>query len=306
MTKKTAAELEGLGEHSITLYGQRDLERTGVRGVGGELGMAARVRAFGAILVIGVTGTGSEFERRPLRPGFPTIDIIFVQRGEFAYLEGGSWISTRGPLLIAPSGLPNRARVMGPWSFVVARIPREALLPYVPMLSDEVRIYEELSVPERAMQAFLAQSVVSDQQVTPGESHTVDRMVLEMAGTLLRARQGDGWVPGSPHAVVRDRALAVIAKGAADPRLGPDAVAHEAGASLRHLQTVFAEAGSTVAGEIRRERARLARSALQDPRLDDVSVDELARRSGFGSSVTMRRALEDIYRLGPRELRRSR
>jgi transcriptional regulator GlxA family with amidase domain len=86
----------------------------------------------------------------------------------------------------------------------------------------------------------------------------------------------------------------------------PAAVAREAGASLRHLQTVFAEAGTTVAGEIRRERARLARSALQDPRLDEMSVEELGLRSGFGSSVTMRRALDEIYRLSPRELRRSR
>ncbi len=303
MGEKTAAELEGLGDRSITVYGQGDLVRTGVRGVGGELGMAARVRAFGAILVIGAGGTGSEFERRPLRPGLPTIDIIFVQRGEFAYLHGGEWITTRGPLLVAPSGLPNRARVEGPWRFVVARIPRELLLPYVPMLSDEVRVYEELTVPERAMEAFLAQSVESDQEVTPNESRTVDRMVLEMAGALLRARQGDGWIPGSPRAVVRDRALAVIAKRAADPRLEPAVVARDAGASLRHLQSVFAETGTSVADEIRRERARVARSALQDPRFDGLSVEELARRSGFGSGVTMRRALGDIYRLSPRELR---
>lgn len=306
MSAQTAANIEGLEDRSITMYEQSDLARVGVRGVNGRLGMAARVRAYGAVLVIGVSGSGSEFERRPVRPGLPTIDIIFVQQGEFAYLDGGSWITSRGPLMVAPSGLPNRVRFTSDWRFVVARVPREALLPFVPMLSDEVQIYEELSVPELAMQAFLVQSVESEQEVSPGDSHTVDRMVLEMAGTMLRSRQGEQLQHGTPHAALRDRVLAEIAKQSGDPRLNPDRLARDAGVSLRHLQAVFSEAGTSVAGEIRRERARVARSTLQDARFDELSIEAVAERSGFGSSVSMRRALDEIYRLTPRELRNRR
>lgn len=278
----------------------------GVRGVGGDLGMQARVRAFGAVLVIGVSGSGSEFERRPLRPGLPTIDIIFVQKGEFAYLENDTWVSSRGPLMVAPSGLPNRVRFNSPWRFVVARIPREALLPFVPMLSDEAHIYRELSVPEQAMQAFLEQVVESDETVSTGDSHTVDRMILEMAGTMLRARQGEQLLPGSPHAALRDRTMAEISKQSSNSQLDPARLAREAGVSLRHLQSVFSAAGTSVADEIRRERARVARSTLQDARFDGLSIDEVAKRSGFGSSVSMRRALDAIYSLSPRELRNGR
>jgi len=303
---QTAPSVEGLGPRSITHYRSEDIAREGVRGADGSLGMEARVRAFGEILVIGVSGTGSEFERRPMRPGLPTIDIIFVREGEFAYLETGQWITSKGPLMVAPSGLPNRVRFTSNWSFVVARIPREALLPFVPLLSDSVLIHDELTVPEQAMEAFLIQSVESEQPVSPGDSHTVSRMVLEMAGTMLRGRQGEGVQLGSPRAVMRDRALAMIAKRSAAQRLSPAAVARGVGCSLRHLQAVFAEAGTSVAVEIRRERARMARSTLQDARFDELSVDEVARRSGFGSSVSMRRALEEIYRLSPRDLRNGR
>ena len=268
--------------------------------------MAARVRAYGAVLVIGVSGTGSEFERRPVRPGLPTIDIIFVKRGEFAYLEGEQWVASRGPLMVAPSGLPNRVRFNSDWEFVVARIPREALLPFVPMLSDEVQIYEELSVPEKAMEAFLAQSVESEQEDSPSDSHTVDRMILEMAGTMLRARQGETLQPGSPHAALRDRIMLDIAKQSSDSQLDPARLSRDAGVSLRHLQSVFSEAGTSVAGEIRRERARVARSTLQDARFDELSIEDVAGQSGFGSSVSMRRALDEIYRLNPRELRNRR
>jgi AraC-like DNA-binding protein len=306
MGEQTAAGIEGLEDRSITIYEQEDLVRTGVRGVDGDLGMAARVRAYGAVLVIGVSGTASEFERRPLRPGLPTIDIIFVQQGEFAYFEAGQWVASRGPLMVAPSGLPNRVRFNSEWQFVVARIPREALLPFVPMLSDTVQIHEELSVPEKAMAAFLAQSIDAEQEVSPNDSHTVDRMILQMAGTMLRARQGETLQPGSPHAVLRDRVMLDIAKQSGDSQLDPARLARNAGVSLRHLQCVFSEAGTSVAGEIRRERARIARSTLQDARYDELSIEQVAVQSGFGSSVSMRRALDEIYRLNPRDLRNGR
>ena len=299
----SAASVEGLEDGSITVYGQNDLVRQGVRGVGGTLGMAARVRAFGSVLVIEVSGTGSEFERRPLKPGLPTIDIIFVERGEFAFTDGSSWVSSSAPLMIAPSGLPHRVRFTSAWSFVVARISREALLPFVPMLSDEVRIYDELSVPERAMRAFLQQAVEGEDQVSPGDRHTIDTMVLEMAGRMLRGRQGEKLSPASPHAMLRDRVMLSIAQQRADLQLEPARLAREAGVSLRHLQAVFSGAGTSVAGEIRRERARVARSTLQDARFDELSIEEVAREAGFGSATSMRRALEQIYRLSPRELR---
>lgn len=306
MTQQSASQVEGLAERSITHYAQQDIARTGVRGVGGDLGMSAKVRSFGPILVIEATGTGSEFERRPLRPGLPTIDIIFVAQGEFAYLEGGTWLTSRGPLMVAPSGLPHRVRFTGPWKFVVARVPREALLPFVPGLADEVGVYADLTIAERAMEAFLEQSVRSEDEASPSDDQTVGRMALEMAGALVRARQGKTWTSGTPQAVVRGRAFSVIAEGYADPGLDPAGVSRGAGVSLRHLQSLFADTGSSVAAEIRRERARVARAMLQDSRFDELSVDQVAEQSGFGSSVSLRRALEVFYQLTPKELRQRR
>ncbi|MCI2958401.1 helix-turn-helix domain-containing protein [Agromyces atrinae] len=294
---------DGLGERSITEFRHGDFVRGGVRGTGGDLGMQARVRVFGETLIIEASGTGSEFERRPLRPGLPTIDIIFVQEGGFAYLDRGAWIESRGPLMIAPSGLPNTVRFTSTWRFVVARFSREALLPYVPMLSDDVNIYSTLAIPERAMQGFLEQTVRSEDEVSPSDSSTVERIALEMAGTMLRNRLGDAWQPGTPQAVLRDRAFALIAARSGDVRLDPAAVARELGVSLRHLQTIFADASSSVSAEIRRERARVARSILQDPRSDALSVAEVAEQSGFGSNVSMRRALDALYGLSATELR---
>lgn len=303
MPQHSAPSVEGLPERSITEYDSGALSREGVTGVGGVLGVDARVRAFGAILVIEAWGVGSEIERRPLRPGFPSIDIIFVERGEFEYLDAGAWRRSRGPLLIAPSGLPYRVRFISEWKFVVARVPREAMLAYVPMFTDSVGIYGDLTMPERGMHAFLSHAVRSESQVSEADSRTVDRQVLDMAGTLVLGRSGQALSTDTPRGALRNGALRVISERSSDPEFSPEAVAKAVNSSLRRLQEIFAEAGSTVAAEIRRERARLARSLLQDSRFDDLSTGEIAGRSGFGSSASLRRALDELYRLTPRELR---
>ena len=306
MNRSTAAQIEGLPERSITDYADSDIRRTGVRNAGGDLGMQARVTAFGMLMAIEAWGTGGEVERRPLRPGLPTIDIVFVQEGSFEYLQGGAWQRSSSALMIAPSGLPHRVRFVEPWRFHVLRIPREALLAYVPMLIDQVMLFDELTVSERAMLAFLEQSISVTEDTSERERFTVDRMLLEMAGTLIIGRQGGPQQAGSPRAALREKALQHIAEHRSEVQLTPQMVAQFLGVSLRRLQAVFAEAESSVAGEIRRERARVARSMLQDARFDEADVSTIAEQTGFGTSASMRRALKELYGLAPRELRNGR
>lgn len=66
---ESVSHLEGLTDRSITQFRHQEFVREGVRGVGSDLGMNARVRVFGPILIVDATGSGSEFERRPIRPG---------------------------------------------------------------------------------------------------------------------------------------------------------------------------------------------------------------------------------------------
>lgn len=303
MERQSAPRIEGLPDRSITRFGERELREEGIRGVDGPLGMTAKARAFGPVLIVEAEGTGSEFERRPSRPDLPTIDLLFVQQGEFEYLDAGAWRPSRGPLMIAPSGLPNRVRVAGPWRFVVARIPREALLLHAPTLDDRVSIHEELTLSERSLAVLLSQSVQSEQAASEADARLIARTVLEMAGAVLRARQCGAWDLEARQAGIRDRAFAMIRRDAADQGLDPERIAAGAGVSLRYLQEIFAAGGSSVAAELRKERARIARSLLQDPGSGGLGATEIALRSGFGSSASMRRALATFYRLGPSELR---
>lgn len=73
--------------------------------------------------------------------------------------------------------------------------------------------------------------------------------------------------------------------------------------SLRQLQLVFAEAENSVAGEIRHQRARLAKSLLLDSRFDSLSIEQISQRAGFPPPISLRRALEEEYGATPRALR---
>lgn len=208
--------------------------------------------------------------------------------------------------MVAPSGLPHRVRFLGAWKFTVARIPREALQTYVPMLSDTVGIYSDLTLSERSMMAFMTQAVESDQDASANDTQLVSRTVLEMAGSLVRHRQGQLWTLGTPQAMLIDRALALIIQECGDPELGSERIARSVGVSLRHLQDLFADRHTSIAAEIRRERSRVARSLLQDPRFGDINVQVIAERAGFGSGSSMRRALDALYGLSPNALRKRR
>lgn len=293
-----------ISDRDVAAFTSQDLHREGTRSRD-AMPMGAVVHAFGPLFVIEASGGPTEIERRPLLPGMPTIDFVFVTRGTFTYREDDAWIESSDPLLVAPSGLPMRVRFLTDWRFLVARIQRDALLPFLPRLPEGTTVYPELTLPERAMRGYLAELAHAPASVGPGDAATVSRVAIEMAGALLRGRfpllSAD---PGKGAADVWSDAMGVIARECSAAGFGPRELAAAVGCSVRRLQLAFARHETSVGAELRRERARIARSMLQNPEHDGRSGAEVAARSGFGSASTMYRVLLDTYGVTQQELRR--
>lgn len=293
-----------ISDREVAEFSSADLQREGTRSRD-SLAMDAVVHAFGPVYVIEASGGPTEIERRPLVPGMPTFDVVFVERGTFAYLENGAWIESDAPLLIAPSGLPLRVRFLTPWKFLVVRIDREVLLPFLSNLPEVAAVYGELTLPERAMRSYLTELAAAPPQVSPGDAATVSRVAIETAGALLRHRFP--MLSGQPARGVSDvwrNAIGVIARECKRPGFNTAELAETIGCSVRQLQLAFARHETSVAAELRRERGRVARSLLQNPEHDALSSGEVAERSGFGSASTMYRALLELYGVTRQELRR--
>lgn len=285
----------------------RELSTHGIRRIGDRPGLRSRVRASGGVLLLGMAGGTSEL----------TIDTTatYAEHSVFAFVEaqalwsrldGEPWVETEGGLVIAPHGISRRLRWAGAWRVTAALVPRSAIATFAPSLAPDASVYPERRLLDTSMQRFVAGLLDADSKASAIEQYAIEQLVMEMSGALLLDRAGAVTGQGTPHEVLRERAIAVIAQQCGDPSLNPTRVAHEVQSSLRQLQLVFSESGSSVAGEIRRHRARLAHSLLMDSRYDVLSIEQIAQRSGFHSPMSLRRALDDAYSCTPRALRSAR
>ena len=287
--------------------GPQELIDHGIRPVGDRVPLRARERTPGSITLLTLHGVSSEV----------AIDTIAAhpEYAVFAFLEADAiwsrlqdepWLQIESGLVIAAPGIIRGLRCQGAWSATVAFVPRAAMASFVSTLPADAQIFPDRRLLDRAMQDFIEGLLQADERATAIERYAVEQLIVEMGGAILLDRVGAVSGHGSPRAVLRDRAIAVISQQCGDPGLTPSQVAREVQSSLRQLQLVFAEAENSVAGEIRRQRARLARSLLVDSRYDVLSIEQIAQRAGFQSPMSLRRALDEAYKTTPRALRAQR
>lgn len=130
---------------------------------------------------------------------------------------------------------------------------------------------------------------------------TIEDLVV---GMFLEA---DGYSLDSDdlRAGLRARAISEIASRHRTPELTPLSVAEALAVSLRHLQRAFEQSGSSVAGIISKSRAESAAMLLTAPGASSLTIDEVAKRSGFSSAFELRAAFRSTYGMLPSEYRNS-
>jgi AraC-like DNA-binding protein len=90
----------------------------------------------------------------------------------------------------------------------------------------------------------------------------------------------------------------------ADPRLAPRTIAATHHISLRQLQKLFEEQGTSVGRWIRQRRLERCRRDLLDPALADVPASAIAFGWGFADAAHFTRAFRQAYGHPPAEYRR--
>ncbi|MER6996202.1 helix-turn-helix domain-containing protein [Streptomyces sp. NPDC000410] len=90
----------------------------------------------------------------------------------------------------------------------------------------------------------------------------------------------------------------------ADPGLTPMTVARRYKVSLRYLQKIFHEYGTSPARWIRDERLARCKAELSDPGLDHLPIALIGERSGFYGASHFSRLFRDRYGITPREFRK--
>lgn len=112
----------------------------------------------------------------------------------------------------------------------------------------------------------------------------LQEMIVGVVVASLRAEQA--------RTVTEDysAALSIIAARVGDPELSPAAVAAELNTSLRSLQRQFASRGATMDRTIRAARVGHARSLLEDPIYDSLTIERVAHACGLANGSSLARA----------------
>ncbi|MCE4027378.1 AraC family transcriptional regulator [Microbacterium sp. Au-Mic1] len=243
-------------------------------------GAAQRLeREFGDVRIRLTRATGGVLS---LSAGPGMLAVHGVRRGRVA-VRGGSTpfeVTQNGALLMADCTV--MAAVLRPSELISITVP-------VPPGED---------VPSGARPAVGGETLLSGVIAFAGEVVTaVDREVMgvphphiellvrDMVARLLTVEA----VQEAPSPM--RRALAVIMRMHADPRLGSRRIAEAVNLSVRQLERQFHAHGTTIAREVRHARLDAAVRLLSEDPTGLSSIDEIAHRVGFSGGSPLARAM---------------
>lgn len=126
----------------------------------------------------------------------------------------------------------------------------------------------------------------------------VQMSLLELAGQRTESSQ-----PGLQRELQRDRVRQVIARHLRDPGLGVNRLAELLNCSTRHLHSVFAGSGETLAESIQRQRLDACMRELRTPELAARSITEIALSWGFSNVSHFSRVFRAHAGCSPSEYR---
>ncbi len=238
-------------------------------------------------------------------------DLVVDTRSSYPEHAAFLFITTEGErrsaaersyVLQAPHGAVTRLRYRSRWAATGTLIHRPSLESVIPLIPEGAVVYTDPRRLERSMVDLIRGILDTAPAPSSFEQYAFAQLLTEMGAAVLLDRHG--LPPSDAREGVRRAAMAFIAHQSGDPGLAPLDVARHVRVSLRTLQAAFSAADTSIAAEIRRQRARCAHSLLTEARYAPLSFDEVAVRTGFGSAMTLRRALREEYGATPRSLRR--
>jgi AraC-like DNA-binding protein len=203
--------------------------------------------------------------------------------GAQAAVAAGQAFFTRG-------GHSHHAHASSPGEIVTLSVPDELF----PGRADFAKSGPVLVRPDSALLGpivdFVLRAVDTEATDLSAVGHYyLERMLQEMAVALSLEVHRIRAVPTTPDMFAR--AITIIAAQCADHDITSVSIAADVRISVRQLERIFRDRGTTIAREIRRARIENAARLLRDRGYDALSIDQIAQYSGFSNGSSLARAM---------------
>jgi AraC-like DNA-binding protein len=236
------------------------------------------------------------------------LQVTLLVRGRWCVTQDGRTSELEaGDLTSYASWRPFEVRALTPFEMVLIGVPEALLRPhaYRVIRRTALRVHGDTGAG-RIMRQYLQAVMLGLEEgvlgMDPGQlaESTVDLVRAlhlrdEPAGTCGR-RSADALV---------GRIRAFIELHLGDPDLSRDRIAREHFISKSYLDKLFEAEGTSVWQSIKQRRLDRCRRDLQDERLADESILEIASRWGFTNAAHFSRTFAAAFGMSPSEFRRT-
>lgn len=262
--------------------------------VGDDRRRVTRTRARFGDLRISRTSVAHGGVMVPPRPDSESVRVHFFESGELRYRDARSTdadaaLISAGQALISTDPATLEVTSREEYRVTSIAIPR-ATVTGVGLDPPALQHIPATSALLDPIAGFISRAaLITDIEATGFSRYYFERLLQEMVLSLLIDSASAHHLPRPSETFAL--AMAIIAAQYADPALSAHNMAAELKMSLRQLERVFRERGTTLTGEVRRARLEQAVTLLRDTDYRSLTIDEIGRYVGFSGGSSLARAL---------------
>lgn len=267
-----------------------------------------RAQPLGLVTVTEVGGQAAHVKRsrQAIAAGNPGVYKFALQRSGQCLVrqDENEALLSPGDLVVYDTTRPYDVISREPYSIFVVQVPHE----HLGISQDQARALVAQRIPGSSGLGALTSSLLStlSTQLETEEMSPDPRAaaaVLQMVQATLMARLRPAQeIP--TRDVVYLEAVRFIDRHLGDSRLSVTTVAQALHVSVRYLQNVFADEGTTVSDWIRNRRLEHCRVELSDPSQRSRPVSAIAARWGYSDASSFTRSFKNAFGATPSEYRR--
>ncbi len=270
--------------------------------------MNVKSAQIGFYEVRSITTTPINYIDTPVADHEPNIRFVFVVSGSIAIRQGTTLHRVfSGEMIILFEREMYSTLILEPTHMVMVSFPEIAASQRGVVSGGHLRHVAAASVLSLAARAFfLGLLRPSAFPLPPVEQLRATRAIDSVLLGLLATAENPSASKNDRNAEERAVITSFIASNFSSPALSTASVASQYGMSTRSIQRLFAECGQSVSESIQQRRLEHAVAILLDERFDELSVEDVAKRSGFTGADHLRRVMHHEMGCAPSQARANR